>query len=104
MQLLYCQSPNGQPDGDSDCASVCNRASNPDWDAYRSDCSGLVSYSYDLGAPGRTTGMFAPYTTDISFLLPNGAKDLQSGDAINSNPREHIMLFDTSVPRRTTTR
>src|SRR5579884_2169024 len=32
--LLYCQSPNGQPDGDTSCSSTCMRQSNPQWDPY----------------------------------------------------------------------
>ncbi len=92
LQLLYCQSPNGQPDADSSCSSICHRASNKIWDLYRSDCSGLVSYSYALGAPGRTTGQFAPFQTDVSFQL-SSPDLLQPGDPINSTPHEHIMLF-----------
>ena len=33
--LQYCQSANGEPDGDSSCSSVCSRQSNPAWDPYR---------------------------------------------------------------------
>jgi hypothetical protein len=92
VNLQYCQSANGQRDYDSACTPICSRASNRGWDAYRSDCSGFVSYAYGLGAPGRVTGEFAPYETDISYKLAS-ATDLQPGDAINSTPDEHIMLF-----------
>ena len=88
-QLAYCQSANGQRDYDPSCSSVCNRTSNAAWDPYRSDCSGLVSWSWDLPAPGRVTGTFAPFVTDISSAI--AASDLQPGDAVNSV--DHIMLF-----------
>jgi len=93
MQVQYCQSANGQPDGDASCAPTCNRVSNSDWDAYRSDCSGYVSYAYGLGPDGRSTAGFAPYQTDISYVL-SSAKELQPGDIINSTPREHVMIFN----------
>jgi hypothetical protein len=92
--LLCCsQSPNNKPDILPICSPICRRASNPSWDPYRSDCSGLVSFSYGFPAPGRITLDFAPFKTDVSFVLPGGANDLRPGDAINSVPREHIMLF-----------
>jgi hypothetical protein len=91
MQLLYCQSPNGQPDGDQDCSAICNRLSNPKWDAYRSDCSAFVSFAYGIPPPGRVTWEFAPSKTDLSFNIT--AQELQPGDALNSVPDEHIMLF-----------
>ena len=91
MQLLYCQSANGARDYDTACSSICHRAVNKHWDSYRSDCSGLVSYAYGLGAPGRVTGEFAPFKTDISFAIQ--PSELEHGDALNSTPAEHIMLF-----------
>ena len=91
MKLLYCQSPNGQPDGDQDCSSICHRLSNPKWDAYRSDCSAFVSWAYGIPPPGRVTWEFAPWKTDISFNIT--AAELQPGDALNSVPDEHIMIF-----------
>src|SRR4051794_29340739 len=60
-KVPYCQSPNHKPDADADCASICTRPDMPDWDPYRSDCSGFVSWAWDLPAPGRTTGDFAPF-------------------------------------------
>ena len=89
MQLTYCQSANGAPDADTDCAAVCTRSTNRAWDAYRSDCSGLVSFAYGLPAPGRVTSQFAPYDNDISFQLQS-ALDLVTGDVINSTPAEHM--------------
>jgi len=92
-QLTYCQSPNGQPDPLTICSPICTRAVNPVWDPYRSDCSGLVSFAYGLPPPGHITLDYAPYKTDVSFVIPGGAAELQPGDAINSIPREHVMLF-----------
>jgi len=91
-KLLYCQSANGQPDGDNACASVCTRESNPEWDPYRSDCSGFVSWAWGLPAPGRVTSEFAPYETDITTVIQ--ASDLRAGDAANRNSGGHIVLFE----------
>jgi len=90
-KLLYCQSANGQPDDDTSCSPVCNRESNPQWDPYRSDCSGFVSWAWDLPAPGRVTGEFAPFETDITTAIQ--ASDLQPGDACNLTAGGHIVLF-----------
>ena len=43
-----------------------------------------------LPAPGRTTGDFAPFTTDITHTI-DGA-DLMPGDALNNDT--HIVLFE----------
>jgi hypothetical protein len=89
-QVPYCQSPNGQPDQDPSCSSVCSRPSNPDWDPYRSDCSGFVSWAWDLPAPGRTTSDFAPAVTDITQAIDGNT--LMPGDALNI-PGDHMVLF-----------
>ncbi|MGH7330452.1 MAG: hypothetical protein ACREJX_19050, partial [Polyangiaceae bacterium] len=60
-KLQYCQSANGARDYDTACSSTCNRTENPDWDPYRSDCYGFVSWAWELPAPGRVTGEFAPF-------------------------------------------
>lgn len=88
-ELHYCQAPNHVRDFDSACASVCNRTNNAEWDPYRSDCSGLVSWAWGLPAPGRTTLGFAPFVTDITHAI--AAADLRPGDAVNNN--DHVMLF-----------
>jgi hypothetical protein len=88
--LLYCQSPNGAADPDPSCPAVCTRESNPDWDPYRSDCSGFVSWAWGLPAPGRTTDEFAPADTTVSYVIDG--TDLQPGDALNI-PADHIVLF-----------
>jgi hypothetical protein len=90
VKLPYCQSANHQPDGDKACSPVCTRPDNPDWDPYRSDCSGLVSWAWGLPAPGRVTWELAPAQTDITSTIP--AASLQPGDAINK-PHDHTMLF-----------
>jgi hypothetical protein len=85
----YCQAPNHKPDPDAACPSVCDRPDVADWDPYRSDCSGLVSWAWDLPAPGRITDTFAPYDTTVSHAIT--ASDLAPGDAVNND--HHIMLF-----------
>ncbi len=89
-KLPYCQSANHQPDGDTACSPVCTRPDNPEWDPYRSDCSGLVSWAWGLPAPGRVTWELVPAQTDITNTIP--AASLEPGDAINK-PHDHTMLF-----------
>lgn len=88
-KLHYCQAPNGGHDLDADCPATCERESNPEWDPYRSDCSGLVSWSWALPAPGRTTKGFAPFDTSVTHAI--AAKELRPGDAVNND--HHVMLF-----------
>lgn len=89
-KLLYCQAANHAPDYDTSCAATCEREDNPLWDPYRSDCSGFVSWSWGLPAPGRDTSEFAPADTTVSFTIDGS--DLQPGDALNV-PGDHIILF-----------
>jgi uncharacterized membrane protein YgcG len=95
-KLLYCQSPNGADDSiDPSCPAVCMRMSNPAWDPYRSDCSGLVSWAWGLPAPGRTTAELAPNQDDITSVIQ--ASDLAMGDAACTDDSvssdHHIILF-----------
>jgi len=92
--LQYCQSPQGKPDPDGACSKICQRnTTNAMWDAYRSDCSALVSWAYGLPAPGLTTRDFAPWGQNTSLSRVISPKELAIGDVINSTPREHIMVF-----------
>ena len=68
---------------------TCERPDNADWDPYRSDCSGFVSWAWELPAPGRVTSTFAPFKMDITNVID--AMELQPGDAVNNS--EHMMLF-----------
>jgi len=88
-KLQYCQSAYGEVDMDPSCSHICKRESNPSWNKYRSDCSGLASWSYGFAAPGLTTYGFAPFSTAVSSVI--NAIDLQEGDAVNN--ADHIMLF-----------
>jgi Bacterial SH3 domain len=85
-KVPYCGGSNGGHD--YICGGTCYRPHEA-WDAWRSDCSGLVSWSWGLPAPGRTTGGFAPFDTAASYTI--NATDLQPGDAVNNS--HHIMLF-----------
>jgi hypothetical protein len=97
--LHYCQAPYGEVDPDKYCwpwegeSHICDRESNSEWNAYRSDCSGLVSWAWQIPAPGDTTRDFAPVTFAITSEIP--AESLQPGDAVNVNNSsdEHVMLF-----------
>ncbi|MEO8798543.1 MAG: hypothetical protein ABI551_11720 [Polyangiaceae bacterium] len=90
-KLKYCQAPNGGHDYDTACSSTCARESNPDWDPYRSDCSGLISWAWELPAPGRVTGEFAPFDTAVSTTIK--CTDMKPGDAANLKAGGHIVLF-----------
>jgi hypothetical protein len=92
-QLEYCQAPNHATDHDSACPSTCERMDNPEWDPYRSDCSGFVSWAWELPPPGRTTKNFAPFQTDLTHVI--AADELRPGDAVNNS--EHVMLFEKWV-------
>jgi hypothetical protein len=99
-QVPYCQAPNHEHDNDADCPSTCERPDVPDWDPYRSDCSGFVSWAWALPAPGRVTSTFAPFDMEITQVIQ--AADLQPGDAINNST--HMMLFkEWVVPGETAT-
>ena len=98
-RMPYCQAiRNGK---DQTCKSTCFRneaQTKPDWDEYRSDCSGLVSYAWKIPAHaggffgGRTTWGFAPFDTTVSTVI--SVDDLRPGDALNSiSGGEHIVLF-----------
>ncbi len=79
---------------DEICGGTCRRYGAADtsaWNSYRSDCSGLVSYSWGLAAPGLTTAGFAPFDTSASYEIDGS--QLQPGDALNSVPEQHIILF-----------
>jgi hypothetical protein len=94
-KLKYCQAPNGGRDYDAACSTYCSRQANAQWDPYRSDCSGFVSWAWGLPSPGRVTGQFAPFVTDITKAIQ--AIELQPGDAVNNS--EHIMLFKEWVTK-----
>ena len=88
--MPYCGGPNGG--SDVICGGTCSRtgaAKSVEWDKYRSDCSGFVSWSWGLAAPGETTRTLAPYETKVSTLIT--VEELQPGDALNGTG--HVMLF-----------
>ena len=88
--MPYCGGPNGGKD--VICGGTCSRTGSAklaEWDDYRSDCSGFVSWSWGLEAPGETTRSLAPYDTSVSSLIT--VDDLEPGDALNG--AGHVMLF-----------
>jgi hypothetical protein len=88
--MPYCGGPNGGDD--VICGGTCTRtgtAKSSEWDDYRSDCSGFVSWSWGLAAPGETTRTLAPYETKVSTLIT--VDELEAGDALNG--AGHVMLF-----------
>ncbi|MEO6420740.1 MAG: hypothetical protein ABIP39_15115 [Polyangiaceae bacterium] len=97
--MPYCGIQNHEYDSNI-CFKTCTRPDDAVWNTYRSDCSGLVSWAWAL-APGDSGGLrthdFAPWDTSVSYEV--NASDLQPGDALNSTPDEHIMLFAGWVDR-----
>jgi len=98
--LHYCQAAHGAVDGDSSCwawegsSHVCDRESNAAWNAYRSDCSGFVTWAWGLspvGDGGYVTSNFAPFSNTFSHTIDGS--QLQPGDALNLTSDEHIVLF-----------
>jgi hypothetical protein len=84
--MPYCQCANHAWDSHGQC----NRPDNPDWDPYRSDCSGFVSFAWGLPAPGLICDH--PYSISLWTVSTTiDAMALQPGDALNST--EHVMLF-----------
>ncbi len=99
-KLHYCQAAHEGVDYDSSCWAFegsshrCDRESNAAWNAYRSDCSGFVTFAWGLpavGDGGYVTSEFAPYGTSFSHTIAGSA--LRPGDALNKTPDEHIILF-----------
>jgi len=99
-RLHYCQAAHGAVDYDSSCwawegsSHRCDRESNAAWNAYRSDCSGFVTFAWGLpavGDGGYVTGDFAPFSNSFSHTVDG--INLQPGDALNKTNNEHIILF-----------
>jgi hypothetical protein len=85
-KVPYCGGVNGGRD--YICGGTCNRtgaADRPEWNPYRSDCSGFVSWAWGLKAPGLLTTTLGSVSTAIRV------DDLQPGDALNSD--NHVVLF-----------
>lgn len=96
VSMPYCGGINGGTD--VLCGGTCWRsgaASNPAWDGYRSDCSGLVSWAWGLPRPGRTTYGFAPFDDAVSYEI--AGSELQAGDALNNT--DHVVLFAGWIDR-----
>jgi hypothetical protein len=88
VKMPYCQAANNAYD--STCGRTCRRtgaANTAQWNRYRSDCSGFVSWSWNLPAPGQTTATLP----SVSRYIP--AVDLQPGDALD-RPGHHVVMFE----------
>ena len=102
--MPYC---GGVPGGsDAICGGICTgRTRKPEWDVYRSDCSGFISWVWQLKFDnGHRTWGFAPFNQEgAAFSERIAAKDLQPGDALNSSTADrqsqHIILFAGWVDR-----
>ncbi|RYZ66225.1 MAG: hypothetical protein EOP08_05350, partial [Proteobacteria bacterium] len=95
VAMPYCGGTNGGKD--YICGGTCVRtgaAKSPEWDPYRSDCSGLVSYSWGLKAPGLDTGSMGTIAKQSSGAFKRIAIDaLQPGDALVTVTKGHTFLF-----------
>ncbi|XXX73471.1 hypothetical protein WMF30_38100 [Sorangium sp. So ce134] len=91
----YCSVPAGRYD--PVCKRDCTRtgaADNPEWNLYRSDCSGFVSYAWGAPAPGKVVIELV----QEHFSQRVGHWDAQPGDAFayvspDGPADDHIMLF-----------
>ncbi|WP_394846360.1 VCBS repeat-containing protein [Pendulispora brunnea] len=79
------------------CGGTCNRPPAP-WDAYRSDCSGYVAWSWQLGAD-LTTATFVNDRGGANGWTTISIDNLQAGDALVTNG--HIKLFSHFVASNT---
>lgn len=98
VQMPYCQAINDA--WDATCGYSCSRNTSqekPEWDGYRSDCSGLVSWAWNLGAPGLTTK-----SLDTRFSTI-GVTDLQPGDILlrttDNVATGHTFLFERWIDK-----
>ncbi len=101
-KMPYCGATPGNWDGI--CGKYCTERQTasllkPEWNKYRSDCSGFVSWVWQLSfQDGHRTWGFAPFNQEgpaFSEKIP--ASKLQPGDALNSVTtdiyQQHIILF-----------
>jgi hypothetical protein len=101
IDMPYCGGVPGGPDliCGGTCTQRAGKFSQPAWNAYRSDCSGFVSYVWQLTYDnGHRTWGFAPFNEEgPAFSKVIAAADLQPGDALNTatadKQEQHIMLF-----------
>ena len=102
IHMPYCGGVAGGPD--ALCGGTCTRRlsspfNRPEWNRYRSDCSGFVSFVWQLAfQDGHRTWGFAPFNEEgETFSHTIDAHDLKPGDALNSTPTDHgsqhVMMF-----------
>jgi hypothetical protein len=95
VRMPYCGGVNYGTD--YICGGTCVRtgaAATAQWDPYRSDCSGMVSWAWGVPPPGWTTGTIFGDTSQTQRV---GYWDMQMGDAITthnySTGNGHTMIF-----------
>jgi hypothetical protein len=101
IDMPYCGGVPGGPD--SICGGTCFQRvgifNQPAWNKYRSDCSGFVSFVWQLAYDnGHRTWGFAPFNEEgPAFSRVIAAADLLPGDALNTatadKQQQHIILF-----------
>jgi hypothetical protein len=101
-KMPYCGATPGNFDGI--CGKTCTERQTasllkPEWNIYRSDCSGYVSFVWQLAfEDGHRTWGFAPFNDEgPAFSEVIAPSALQPGDVLNSATpdifKQHIILF-----------
>jgi len=95
VDMQYCGAPNGQYD--SLCGGTCERTgddASPEWDPYRTDCSGYISWAWGIAPPGLTTPNLG------QRFAPIKVTDLQPGDILShAGAPGHAFLFERWVDK-----
>lgn len=95
LRVPYCGGVRGGTD--YICGGICNRPSEP-WNGYRSDCSGFVSWAWQIPDDPTTYGYINDRAGENGWSSV-GIDDLRRGDAIVCDG--HIKLFDAFVGANT---
>ncbi|MEO7110038.1 MAG: hypothetical protein ABI183_06345 [Polyangiaceae bacterium] len=98
--IYYCGAPKGQHDAICSGAPICDQPNGP-WDAYRSDCSGFVSYVWQIPADLQTdTAAYMHDEGGSNGWTSIPIAELKTGDALVAGPDSgdhtgHIKLFSS---------
>ena len=91
LRVPYCGGVRGG--GDAICGGICNRPSAP-WNGYRSDCSGFLSWAWQIPDDPATATYVRDRGGDHGWRTVAIA-DLRTGDAMVANG--HIKLVSKMV-------